>query len=179
MPVHWFPDNSLICNFAAVDELELLRTSLHGSGRIVEAVEYEIGRSAQRVRNLVRLDTTAWFGEAISFEDERDITAIEIMRRTRFGGDDTAPLEHLGESQTLHLLRTRPEFAGSVWMSEDGGALRVARTMGIVTRDTRAVLEELVAFGEISAVRAFEIAVAMVGTDRPVLRMPGSARDFG
>lgn len=120
MPIHWFPDNSLICNFAAIDQLGLLRKSLHGAGRIVEAVEYEIERSAARVPNLHRLDTSDWFGVAIKFQDEQDQRAIESMRRNRFGGDDDRPLEHLGESQTLHLLRTRTEFAGSVWMSEDG-----------------------------------------------------------
>jgi hypothetical protein len=178
MSIHWFPDTSLICNFAAVDQLGLLRTSLHGSGRIVEAVEYEIDQSGGHVPNLKGLDTSEWFGDAISFQDENDQRAIESMRRVRFGGDDERPLEHLGESQTLHLLRTRPEFAGSVWMSEDGGALRVARTMGIVTRDSRGVLEELVAFNEISDAQAFEIAVAIDRADRPFLRMPTSARDF-
>jgi hypothetical protein len=178
MSTQWFPDNSLICNFAAVDHLGLLRTSLRGSGRIVEAVEYEIEQSSGRVPNLRNLNTAEWFGDAISFHDEKDLRAIESMRRTRFGGDDDRPLEHLGESQTLHLLRTRPEFAGSVWMSEDGGALRVARTMGIITRDSRDVLEELVAFSEIDGAQAFEIAVAIDRADRPFLRMPTSARDF-
>ena len=71
MPIHWFPDNSLICNFAAVDQLGLLRTSLHGSGRIVEAVEYEIERSSAHVPHLRGLDTNEWFGDAISFQDEK------------------------------------------------------------------------------------------------------------
>ena len=63
-------------------------------------------------------------------------------------------------------------------MSEDGGALRVARTMGIITRDSRDVLEELVAFNEITGSQAFEVAVAIDRADRPFLRMPTSARDF-
>lgn len=178
MASHWFPDNSLICNFAAINELDLLRACLHGSGRIVEAVKAEIEKSAQRVPNLSRLDVDEWFGAAIEFRDVADQRKIESMRRFRFGGDDLKPLEHLGESQTLHLLNTRSEYAGSVWMSEDGGALRVARTLGIVTRDTRDVLEELVVNGETTAQQAFEIAVAIDQADRPVLRMPRSARDL-
>ncbi|ROS70295.1 hypothetical protein EDF42_0104 [Curtobacterium sp. PhB172] len=63
-------------------------------------------------------------------------------------------------------------------MSEDGGSLRVAGRMGIVTRDTRAVLEELVAFGEVTAQRAYTIAVAIEQADRPILRMPTSSRDL-
>lgn len=50
--------------------------------------------------------------------------------------------------------------------------------MGIVTRDSRAVLDDLVAFGEITAAQAFELAVAIDRADRPFLRMPTSARDF-
>ncbi|TCU83210.1 hypothetical protein EDF51_108167 [Curtobacterium sp. PhB25] len=178
MALHWFPDNSLICNFAAVDELDLLRASLHGAGRVVEAVAFEIERSTAHVPNLARLDLHDWFGPAIEFRDVVDQLQIEAVRTGRFGGSDEKPLEHLGESQTLHLLRTRAEFAGSVWISEDGGSLRVAGRMGIVTRDTRAVLEELVAFGEVTAQRAYTIAVAIEQADRPILRMPTSSRDL-
>lgn len=144
----------------------------------MEAVKHEIDRSAARVPNLARLDTAEWFGDPIEFRDETDQRAIERTRRARFGGDVDKPLEHLGESQTLHLLRTRSEYAGSVWMSEDRGALRVARAMGIITRDTRAVLEELVAYGDISAEQAFEVAVAIDQADRPLLRMPASVREL-
>lgn len=178
MAIHWFPDNSLICNFAAVDELDLLRASIHGAGKIVEAVGYEIERSSRRVPNLAKMPVADWFGDPIKFVDEVDQREIESIRKYRFGGEEDKPLEHLGESQTLHLLRTRPEYAGSVWMSEDRGSLRVAKTMGIVARDSRAVIEELVANGELTAQRGFEVAVAMDRADRPFLRMPESARDL-
>lgn len=176
--MYWFPDNSLLINFATVGELDLLRSSLHGSGRVVEAVEYEIQPLTQWRPALRGIDCREWFGSAITFEDEADLRAIDIVRRNRFRGDETKPLEHLGESQTLHLLSTDAAYSGSVWMSEDRAAPRVARRLGVITRDTRDVLIELVAHGEIDAQRAFAVAVAMVESGRPVLRMPEQAREL-
>jgi hypothetical protein len=50
--------------------------------------------------------------------------------------------------------------------------------MGLIARDTRALLEELVAFGELSAQAAFELAVQMDQADRPLMRMPTAVRDL-
>ena len=178
MDTCWFPDNSVIINFAVVDRLDLLRSCLHGQGRVVEAVHYEIGQSQSRVPHLHKLDREDWFGAPIRIEDAHEQRAVESMRKNRFGGEDRKPREHLGESQTLHVLRTDPAYAGSVWITEDRGAFRVAQAMGLIARDTRALLEELVAFGELSAQAAFEIAVQMDQADRPLMRMPTAVRDL-
>jgi predicted nucleic acid-binding protein len=178
MATCWFPDNSVIINFAVVDRLDLLRSSLRGQGRVVEAVHYEIGQSQSRVPNLHKLDREDWFGEAIRIDDEHAQQAVESMRKIRFGGEDSKPREHLGESQTLHVLRTDPEYSGSVWITEDRGAFRVAKAMGLIARDTRDLLEELVAFGELAAQAAFEIAVQMDRAGRPLMRMPTTVRDL-
>ncbi|MCG3039466.1 hypothetical protein L7D48_02570 [Streptomyces sp. S1A] len=43
----WFPDNTVLCNFAAVDRLSLLEKVLDGRGRWTQAVAAEAGRSAR------------------------------------------------------------------------------------------------------------------------------------
>jgi hypothetical protein len=44
--IYWFPDNTVLCNFAAVNELPLLRKILDERGRWVDAVADEARRSA-------------------------------------------------------------------------------------------------------------------------------------
>ncbi|WP_075978138.1 hypothetical protein [Actinokineospora bangkokensis] len=41
-----FSDNTVLCNFAAVDRLDLLESALNQRGRWTEAVAYEASRSA-------------------------------------------------------------------------------------------------------------------------------------
>lgn len=41
-----------------------------------------------------------------------------------------------------------------------------------------AAVDEFVAFGEVTAQRAYTIAVAIEQADRPILRMPTSSRDL-
>lgn len=43
MTDHLFPDNTVLCNFAAVNRLDLLKSVLSGRGRWTEAVAYEAG----------------------------------------------------------------------------------------------------------------------------------------
>ena len=45
MPPLVFPDNTVLCNFASVNRLELLEGWLRGRGRWTAAVAYEVGRS--------------------------------------------------------------------------------------------------------------------------------------
>ena len=42
-----FPDNTVLCNFAAVNRLDLLNSVLNGRGRWTEAVAYETRRSTE------------------------------------------------------------------------------------------------------------------------------------
>ena len=57
MAEHLFPDNTVLCNFAAVDRLDLLKSVLGGRGRWTEAVAYEASRSAAKLPPLLRLVT--------------------------------------------------------------------------------------------------------------------------
>jgi hypothetical protein len=50
-----FPDNTVLCNFAAVDRLDLLKAVLDGRGQWTEAVAYEASRSASALPALVGL----------------------------------------------------------------------------------------------------------------------------
>ncbi|SDI90815.1 hypothetical protein SAMN05444157_0743 [Frankineae bacterium MT45] len=141
MTAHLFPDNTVLCNFASVHRLDLLRSVLNGNGRWTEAIAYEASRSAAYLPDLRTLASDGWLGEPIEFESDADVAAVERLRRSAFGGTSDAPLQHLGEAQTCHLLLSRPEFAGAWWISDDREALRFARFRGITTWETSDLLE--------------------------------------
>lgn len=48
-----FPDTTVLCRFAAVHPLDLLEEFFRGRGRCVEAVAFEVGRSARHLSDLV------------------------------------------------------------------------------------------------------------------------------
>ncbi|HQY97417.1 MAG TPA: hypothetical protein PLU83_10560 [Phycicoccus sp.] len=149
-----FPDNTVLCNFAAVDRIDLLETWLRGRGRWTEAVAFEAGRSANHLPDLRRLLDGRWLGEPIEFDADEDVRRIEHLRRDVFGGTGAKPLQHLGEAQTCHLLQTRSEWRESIWVSDDRDALDYARFIGVATMTTPLVLESLVAEGDVSEVEA-------------------------
>jgi len=172
-----FPDNTVLCDFAAVDRLDLLRSILGGRGRWTEAVAYEASRSERYLPALASLNTEAWLGEPIEVTQEADIQQIERIRRAVFGGTESRPLLHLGEAQSCYLILNWAEFAGSWWITNDRDALRYARFKGITTRETIDLMSIAVSNGDIPVRSAFDLMKQMADADRS-LRLPQSAAEL-
>jgi hypothetical protein len=177
MTEYLFPDNTVLCNFAAVNRLDLLRSVLNGRGRWTEAVAFEASRSARKLPSLRGLPAEGWLDEPIEITGESDIQQINQIRRARFGGTDDEPLKHLGEAQTCYVIKNWTEFAGSWWISDDGDALRYAKFQGITTRETIDLMSIAVTDGDINARDAFDLMQAMADSDR-YLRLPKSAEEL-
>lgn len=92
-----FPDNTVLCNFAVVDRLDLLRSVLGGRGRWTAAVAYEAAKSARALPALADLGPEGWLDDPIEITAESDIQQVNRVRRAVFGGTDDKPLEHLGK----------------------------------------------------------------------------------
>jgi predicted nucleic acid-binding protein len=172
-----FPDNTVLCNFAAVNRLDLLKAVLDGRGRWTEAVAYEATQSARVHPDLGGLATDQWLGEPIEIGDDSEIQQINAIRRAVFGGTDNEPLKHLGEAQTCFVILKWSEFAGSWWISDDREALRYARLQGITTRETIDLVSTAVVYGHIRAHEGFGLMQQMATQGRH-LRLPGSAADL-
>jgi hypothetical protein len=177
MTEYLFPDNTVLCNFAAVDRLDLIKSVLNGRGRWTEAVAYEASRSASKLPALRSLAAEGWLDEPIEITSESDILAISRIRRSAFDGTDDEPLKHLGEAQTCYVIKNWAGFAGSWWISDDGEALRYAKFQGITTRETIDIVSIAVADGDISARDAFDLMQAMADSDR-YLRLPKCAEEL-
>lgn len=177
MTEHRFPDNTVLCNFAAVNRLDLIKSVLSGRGRWTEAVAYEASRSASKLPALQGLASEGWLDEPIAITKESEIRNINQIRRAVFSGTDDDQLKHLGEAQTCYLIKNWAEFAGSWWISDDVEALRYAKFQGITTRETIDIMSIAVADGDISARDAFELMERMADSDR-YLRLPKSAEEL-
>jgi hypothetical protein len=172
-----FPDNTVLCNFAAVDRLDLLKSVLDGRGRWTAAVAYEATRSAGVLPALHALTADSWLGEAIEISTESDIQQINRVRRAVFGGTDDAPLKHLGEAETCFVIMKWAEFIGSWWISDDKDALRYARFQGITTRETIDLVSMAVINGDIRTRGGFDLMQRMADEGRN-LRLPDSAAEL-
>jgi hypothetical protein len=177
MADHLFPDNTVLCNFAVVDRLDLLKSVLGGRGRWTEAVTFEASRSAAKLPPLMRLPLDGWLDEPIEITDREDVRKIAQIRRAVFGGTDDQPLKHLGEAQTCYVIKNWPSFAGSWWISDDRDAIRHAKFQNIITRETIDIFCMAVADGDIGTTEAFHLMEQMADHDRH-LQLPKSAEDL-
>lgn len=177
MTAFLFPDNTVLCNFASVDRLDLLRTTLNERGRWTEAVAYEAQQSATVLPALRKVVDDGWMDVPIEITDPAEIRRVNRIRRVVFGGTDDKPLKHLGEAETCLLLRERVEFAGSMWISDDREALRYARFQGITTRETIDLIGTAVANGDVGAQQGFDLMQRMADQGRH-LRLPESRREL-
>jgi len=172
-----FPDNTVLCNFAAVDRLDLLQAVLNGRGRWTATVAYEAERSARFLPALASIATEGWLEEPIEIAAEPDVQRVNRVRRAVFGGTDDEPLEHLGEAETCFVIKEWTAFAGSWWISDDREALRYARFQGITTYETIDLMSTAVVNGDISEQQAFDV-MNLMGDKGRSLRLPRSASDL-
>ncbi|MFE5158160.1 hypothetical protein ACFRNT_06410 [Streptomyces sp. NPDC056697] len=172
-----FPDNTVLCNFAAVDSLELLRLTLDGRGRWTDAVANEAQNSADWIPALRDLEQQGWLGAAIRVTAVEDLDKIFDDRSAVFGGSSDRLFQHLGEAQTLYLIQHWDEFAGSWWISDDRESLRYARKKGIFTAETVDMVRQAVSAGHIAAQDGFDLMKQM-WDERRRPRLPDSVTDL-
>lgn len=171
MSLYWFPDNTVLCNFAAVSRLSLLEAALRGRGRWVEAIEAEAAASARFHPDLAGIARAGWLGEPIEITALAEVEQVERVRRAVFGGSPNEPLKHLGEAQTCFVILNRQEFVGSCWITDDRDAQEYARAQNITTRDTMDLVSEAVVEGCCSRDEGFKLLHQMVQYGRH-LRVP-------
>jgi len=175
---HLFSDNTVLCNFACVHQLDLLSKLLDGRGAWVEAVAFECERSSAHYPDLKSVAAGGWLGDPVEISDEVELLQVEGIRKAVFGGPAARPLQHLGEAQTIHVIARRAQFAGSTWLSDDQESLRVARRQGIAVRETQHLVAEAVQIGFVSSAGAgFSMLEQMIAQGQnPAL--PRSATDL-
>ncbi|MER5431759.1 hypothetical protein [Streptomyces sp. NPDC002588] len=174
----WFPDNTVLCNFAAVDRLSLLEKVLDGRGRWTQAVAAEAEQSRRYLPSLGQLTAGGWLGEPIEIDDPAETALVDRIRRVVFGGASSRPLQHLGEAETLVIIEHRDGFASSVWITDDGEAGRYARRKGISVKDTVDIMREAVVDGLVLADAGHSLLLEMEQTGRHLRGVPDRPEDL-
>ena len=157
------PDTTVLCCFAAVDRLDVVRTVLAGRGRWTEAVRFEVGRSAHHLPALADVEPDGWLGEPVAPAGEVEVLGVQNLRRVVFRGTD--------------LIQHRDEFSGAVWLSGDRDSLRYARGQGIEAADTMDVVRAAVGLGLLTPDDGFDLLRAMEREGRK-LRQPVSVGEL-
>ncbi|MGN9816015.1 hypothetical protein ACTMUQ_11795 [Streptomyces sp. SD11] len=101
MRLCWFPDNTVLCNFAVIDRVPLLEKVLDGRGRWAEAVAHEAGRSARHIPRLRDVVSLGMLGEPIAITDVEEIAAVDRVRRAVFGGRPAPTAPPASSSRSL------------------------------------------------------------------------------
>jgi predicted nucleic acid-binding protein len=175
--IYWFPDNTVLCNFAAVDKLPLLRRILDERGRWTDAVAQEADNSSLTLPVLRSVREDGWLGEPIEVSRKNEVEEIHTIRRVVFGGSSDKPTRHLGEAQTCYIIKNWPSFAGSHWITDDRDAYDYAKFQGITTRRTADLMSEAIQCAYLTQQSAYEIMQKMIDADRG-LWLPPSASDL-
>ncbi|NWF26571.1 hypothetical protein HW130_09840 [Streptomyces sp. PKU-EA00015] len=178
MRLCWFPDNTVLCNFAAVDRLPLLEAVLDGRGRWTQAVAYEAEQSSRHHPPLRGISEGGWLRDPIEITDSRELTEVERVRRAVFGGVASQPLKHLGEAETCVLITMRAELRDSVWITDDRSAGTYARRRGITTKETYDLVNEAVVGGLIAPGDGHGVLGAMVTAGRHLHRVSRRPSDL-
>lgn len=168
-----FADNTTLINFCLVGELGLLERLLAGRGAWTATVEIECTESAH-YPGLSDLMTVAGFmGAAFAPESAVEIAAVAAIRESlRMPGD--GPEKHLGEAETLGIIQERSLSA--IVITDDTGAIRLARRMGITVITTCTLLELAAKVGFITVQRSWDIVLELQDVHGRVL--PGAAANF-
>lgn len=132
-----FADNTVLIHFALLDRLELLEGLLNGHGKWTSSVKVECLESSNFEGLSDLADVERFLGEALEPSSPEEYLATQDIREElRVPGD--GPHKHLGEAETLAIIHMRSLDANMV--TDDTGALRVARKLGIRTVTTSDLL---------------------------------------
>lgn len=133
MPDFFFPDNTVLVNFAHIQRMDLLKKLLNGKGKWCATVAQECDRSS----NVSGLATMKYaqsiFGEPLYPENQVEYLHVVLLR-----GQITQPYDppekSLGEAETLAIMSRR--FMAGYFITDDKEAARLARQNNITVVST-------------------------------------------
>ena len=115
----FFPDNTVLVNFAHIRQIPVLEVLLQGRGRWVSSVAAECERSADVVQLEDLKDVPGILGAPIRSDPAERVDARAIQVRLREPGDASG--KSFGESETIAVIVRRQLDA--MFLTDDRGAI--------------------------------------------------------
>jgi predicted nucleic acid-binding protein len=160
----FFPDNTVLINFAIVSRVDLLEKLANGNGRWCLSVSEECAKSA-RVDGLAALNGVRDFlGEPLEPTPAELLTTRVLRDGMAAPGD--RPTKHLGEAETIAIVTSRGLQSTAVFISDDTGALIHAEAHGLRIADTWDLLDLAERVGMISGEEHARYVAALQSADR-------------
>jgi hypothetical protein len=161
-----FFDANTLMSFAVVARLDLLEVRFSGRARWITAVQIEVQRGVAVEPGLTTILTAKWLGDPLEVSGIKGIKQVDLIRRA-LGGVDSAPLQHLGEAETIYCIEKSgsPE---SVFVTDDKPAADFASRRGIRVINTAKVLAECHSMDEIGCPDAYDLLLGMADQGRGV-----------
>lgn len=137
MTVLFFPDNTVLINFALINRMDLLERLVNGRGAWCGTVAKECSDSSE-YPGLAALDQAGRiFGEPYypTLAEHQDLLVVQVELAKPGDSKDA----HLGEAETIAIIVSRdlPGF----FVTDDRDARRVASSRNIGVTDTWALLK--------------------------------------
>lgn len=171
----FFPDNTVLINFALLDRHDLLEWFVRGLGRWTVSIARECERSAQWPGLSSMARWGGIFGEALIPDPTELVNARVIAEQMRKPGE-THPAQHLGEAETIAIVVNRSLPA--VFLTDDHDAARraAAETLITVVSTTRVLaMAEVAERMDHDAARTY---LARLLNEGRVLGNPPSVADY-
>lgn len=116
---YFFPDNTVLINFAHIGQLSLLETLLQGHGSWAAAVAAECENSSEYPGLDELRNVPAFMGAVLHPDNAERVDARTIQSMLRVPGDP--PEKSYGEAETIAIIRRRGLDA--FFLTDDGGAI--------------------------------------------------------
>lgn len=127
----FFSDTTVLINTEMLQRWDIVQALIGSKARWAASVEAEC-RDWISTYPSIHNNAALVFGDSVAPEgaDHVDIRTLRNLMAAPYD----PPRKHLGEAETIVIIERR--FAGSVVISDDGGAQRVATARGITTIGT-------------------------------------------
>lgn len=160
----FFPDNTVLINFAIIGRVDLLEKLANGNGRWCLSVSQECAKSA-RIDGLAALNGVRDFlGEPLE-PTPAELLATRVLRDSMAAPGDR-PTKHLGEAETIAIVTSRDLQSTAIFISDDTGALIHAEVHGLRIADTWDLLDLAERVGMISRELHAQYVAALRSADR-------------
>jgi predicted nucleic acid-binding protein len=158
----FFPDNTVLVNFAYINRMELLRQLTNGNGRWCATIAQECARSAQITGLEALKQASAIFGSPLRPSPAELVDTY--LLRDQMAGPADGRYAHLGEAETITIISARG-LSGFL-VTDDKNAASAARVAKIPVIDTWYLIRTAVKVEALSTADAWADAQTLVAYKR-------------